>query len=132
MVGWGDSQGRMPMMRASITVMTVKNVLESMAYYRDKLGFDVAFEYGKPTFYVGLCSGDVSLHLISASQTPRLPGNGAVSIFVDDVDAMYADLVKRGAKVLKEPKDYNYGLRDFDIADPDGNMIFFGMELKKS
>ena len=32
------------MMRASTTVMTVKDVLESMAYYRDKLGFDVAFE----------------------------------------------------------------------------------------
>ena len=40
------------MMRSSTTVMTVKNVLESLAYYRDKLGFDVAFEYGKPTFYV--------------------------------------------------------------------------------
>jgi catechol 2,3-dioxygenase-like lactoylglutathione lyase family enzyme len=120
------------MMRASITVMTVKNVLESMAYYRDKLGFDVAFEYGKPTYYVGLCSGEVSLHLVAASQTPRLPGNGAVSIFVDDVDAVHADLVKRGAKVLKEPKDYDYGLRDFDVADLDGNMIFFGTESKKN
>jgi catechol-2,3-dioxygenase len=81
------------MMHASTAVFTVKDVLESMAYYRDKLGFDVAFEYGKPTFYVGL--------------------------------------VKRAAKVLKEPKDYDYGLRDFDVADLDGNMIFFGMESKK-
>jgi uncharacterized glyoxalase superfamily protein PhnB len=121
-----------PVMHASIAVMTVKNILESMAYYRDKLGFDVAFEYGEPTFYVGLCSGDVSLHLVSASRTPRLPGNGAVSIFVDDVDAVHADLVKRGAKVLKEPKDYDYGLRDFDVADLDGNMLFFGMETPKS
>ena len=59
-------------------------------------------------------------------------GHGAVSIFVDDVDALHADLVKRGAKVLKAPKDYDYGLRDFDVADLDGNMIFFGMESKKS
>ena len=120
------------MMHASTTVFTVTNVMESMAYYRDKLGFDVAFEYGKPTFYIGLCSGEVTLHLISASQTPRQPGHGAVSIFVDDVDALHADLVKRGAKILKEPKDYDYGLRDFDVADLDGNMIFFGMESKKS
>jgi len=119
------------MMRESTTVMTVTDVLASMAYYRDKLGFDVAFEYGSPTFYVGLCSGEVTLHLIAASQTPRQPGHGAVSIFVDDVDALHADLVKRGAKVLKAPKDYDYGLRDFDVADLDGNMIFFGMESKK-
>ena len=120
------------MMRSSTTVMTVKNVLESLAYYRDKLGFDVAFEYGKPTFYVGLCSGEVTLHLIAADRTPRQPGHGAVSIFVDDVDALHDELVKRGAKVLKAPKDYDYGLRDFDVADLDGNMIFFGMESKKS
>lgn len=119
-------------MRGSTTVFTVKNVMESLAYYRDKIGFDVAYEYGSPTFYVGLCSGEVTLHLASAAQTPRQPGHGAVSIFVDDVDAVYADLMKRGAKVLKEPKDYDYGLRDFDVADLDGNTIFFGMKSKKT
>jgi catechol 2,3-dioxygenase-like lactoylglutathione lyase family enzyme len=119
------------MMRGSAIVMTVTDIPASTAYYRDKLGFDVAFEYGKPTFYVCLCSGDVAVHLVAASQTKRLPGNGAVCIFVDDVDALHADLVKRGAKVLKEPKDYDYGMRDFDVADLDGNMIFFGMESKK-
>jgi len=82
------------MMHASTTVFTVKDVVESLAYYRDKLGFGIAFEYGNPTFYVGLA--------------------------------------KRGAKVLKEPKDYDYGLRDFDVADLDGNTIFFGMESKKT
>ena len=119
------------MMQGSITVFTVKDVMASLAYYRDRLGFDVAFEYGNPTFYVGLCSGEVTLHLIAASQTPRQPGHGAVSISVDDVDALHADLVKRGANVLKAPKDYDYGLRDFDVADLDGNMIFFGMESEK-
>jgi hypothetical protein len=38
---------------------------------------------------------------------------------------------KRGAKVLKAPKDYDYGLRDFDVTDLDGKMIFFGMESQK-
>jgi hypothetical protein len=52
------------MMHMSIAVFTVKDVMESLAYYREKLAFD-------------------------------------------------------------------YGLRDFDVADLDGNMIFFGMESKK-
>lgn len=34
--------------------------------------------------------------------------------------------------MLKEPKDYDHGLSDFDVADLDGNMIFFGMESKKA
>lgn len=29
-------------------------------------------------------------------------------------------------------RNSTYGLRDFDVADLDGNMIFFGMESKKS
>lgn len=118
------------MMRGSTTVFTVKDVAASLAYYRDCVGFDIAFEYGAPTFFAGLCSGEVSLHLIAASHAPRPPGHGAVSIHVDDVDAVHADLVKRGARILNAPGDQDYGLRDFAIADPDGNMIFFGMETK--
>jgi len=119
-------------MNASTTVFTVGDIEASLAYYRDKLGFDVAFEWGKPmTFYAGVCSGKVTVHLVSADRTPRQAGHGAVTIDVDDVDALHADLVRRGAKVLKAPADYDYGLRDFDVADLDGNMLFFGMELKK-
>ncbi len=47
------------MMRGSTTIFTVKDAQASLAYYRDCVGFDVAFEYGTPTFYVGLCSGEV-------------------------------------------------------------------------
>lgn len=119
------------MMRGSTAVFTVKEVLASRDYFRDKIGFDLAFEYGSPVFYVGLCSGEVSLHLVEAARTPRQPGNGAVVIFVDDVDALHADLVKRGAKVIKAPANQEYGLRDFDVSDLDGNMMFFGSEIKK-
>ena len=118
------------MMRRSTTVFTVKDVGASLAYYRDCVGFDIAFEYGAPTFFVGLCSGEVSLHLIAASHAPRPPGHAAVSIHVDDVDAVHADLMRRGARILNAPGDQDYGLRVFAIADPDGNMIFFGMETK--
>jgi catechol 2,3-dioxygenase-like lactoylglutathione lyase family enzyme len=120
------------MMHNSITVFTVKDVKASAGYYRDKLGFDLAFEYGTPTYYVGLCSSGVQLHLVEASRTPRQPGHGAVTIFVDDVDGLHTDLQKRGVKVLKVPANYDYGLRDFDVADLDGNMLFFGMETPKS
>ncbi len=76
--------------------------------------------------------GEGGLHLGSASPTPRQPGQSAVTILVADVDSLHAYLVKRGAKVLKAPKDYDYGLRDFDVTDLDGNMNFFGMESQKA
>ena len=120
------------MMHSSTTVMTVRDIPQSLAYYRDKLGFKVAFEYGNPTSYVGLRGDDVSLHLIAATRNKRQPGRGAVSIIVNEVNSLHADLVHRGAKVLTEPRDEDYGMRDFDVTDLDGNMIYFGMPLNRS
>ena len=48
------------------------------------------------------------------------------------MDALYAELVARKAKVVKPPQDYDYGMRDFDVVDLDGNQIFFGMGIDKT
>jgi uncharacterized glyoxalase superfamily protein PhnB len=79
------------------------------------------------SFYAGFCRDDVALHLISASRTNRRAGNGGICIFVRDVDAVRAELAARGAKVVKPPEDYAYGMRDFDVFDLDGNQLTFGM-----
>ncbi len=66
-----------------------------------------------------------------ASETTRQPGHGAVNVFVTDVDALYQEVKSRGARTLNEPKDYPYGMRDFDIHDLDGNQLCVGMESKQ-
>ena len=118
------------MMVGAATVFTVGDIAKSTDYYRDALGFGVTFQYGKPTFYVCLCRDEVSLHLLSAQETKRLPGHGSICVFVKDVDAVHAELARRGAKIIKPPKDYDYGMRDFDVLDLDGNHLAFGMESR--
>ena len=113
------------------TVFVVQDVLQSVEHYRDVLGFHTEFTYGQPTFYAGVERGAVVIHLQAASETKRQPGQGAVNIVVTDVDALYQELKSRGAKTLNEPKDYAYGMRDFDINDLDGNHLCFGMESKQ-
>ena len=113
------------------TVFVVQDVLQSVEHYRDVLGFHTEFTYGQPTFYAGVERGAVVIHLQAASETKWRPGQGAVNIFVTDVDALYQELKSRGAKTLNEPKDYAYGMRDFDINDLDGNHLCFGMESKQ-
>ena len=81
------------------------------------LGFTATFEYGTPTFYVCLSRDEVALHLLSASQTSRLSGNGGICGFVRDVDAVYAELAARGARIVKPPRNYDYSMRDFDLID---------------
>ena len=113
------------------TVLVVQDVLRSVEHYRDVLGFHIEFTYGQPTFYAGVERDGVVIHLQAAGETKRQPGHGAVNVFVTDVDALYQELKSRGARTLNEPKDYPYGMRDFDIHDLDDNQLCFGMESKQ-
>jgi len=115
---------------SAATLFVVQDVLRSVEHYRDVLGFHTGFTYGEPTFYAGVERDDLVIHLQAASETKRQPGHGAVYVFVTDVDALYQELQSRGARTLNEPKDYPYGMRDFNINDIDGNQLCFGMESK--
>jgi catechol 2,3-dioxygenase-like lactoylglutathione lyase family enzyme len=114
------------MLVGAATVFVVSDMPRSVEYYRDVLGFAVTFQYGNPTFYVCLCRDEVALHLLAASRTKRLSGNGGICVFVKDVDVVHAELAARGAKIIKPPQNYDYGMRDFDLVDLDGNQLTFG------
>ena len=113
------------------TVFVVRDVLQSVEHYRDVLGFHTEFTYGQPTFYAGVERDGVVIHLQAARESKRQPGHGAVNVFVTDVDALYQELKSRGAQTLNEPKNYPYGMQDFDVNDLDGNQLCFGMESKQ-
>ena len=54
------------------------------------------------------------------------PAMAASACSLGDVDAVYAELAARGARIVKPPQDYDYGMRDFDLIDLDGNQLTFG------
>jgi hypothetical protein len=93
-----------PMMVGAATVFVVTDITNSTEHYRDVLGFTVTFEYGTPTFNVCLRRDEAALHLLSASQMSRMSGNGGICLFVRDVDAAYAELAPRGARIVKPPQ----------------------------
>ncbi|MCO5163840.1 MAG: VOC family protein [Mesorhizobium sp.] len=61
-------------------------------------------------------------------------GNGgkAVYVAVDDCDAAYAKAKAAGATILDEPRDRDYGSREFICADPEGNVWSFGTYRPKA
>ena len=115
------------MMVGAATVFVVSDMAKSIEHYRNVLGFTVTFQYGNPTFYACLRRDEVALHLLAAHETKRLPGNGGICVFVRDVDGVHTELARRGANVIKPPQNYDYGMRDFDVVDLDGNQLTFGM-----
>src|SRR5262245_8267109 len=120
-------------MSVAATVFVVRDVLKNVDYYRDVLGFQIGFTYGSPVFYAGVERDGAVIHLQAATHTKRQPGQGSVYVFVDtDIDVLFREFVARGARVEKEPQDYPYGMRDFNLSDLDGNDLCFGMESKSA
>lgn len=112
----------------SATTFHVSNLDDSVRYYTEVLGFSERFRFGD---YAGVEFGDVQIHLSGPKSTNKKAiGQGSIYIFCDDVDAYYAEVTAKGAITQAPPKDYDYGMRDFVIEDPDTNLIGIGQEVK--
>jgi uncharacterized glyoxalase superfamily protein PhnB len=59
----------------------------------------------------------------------RVFGLMAGQISVDDVDAHYAHTVAAGANIVCEPPDRPYGIREYGVSDPEGQIWWFTAPL---
>lgn len=113
-------------------MFTVADCAAACAHYRDVLGFAINYDDGE---YVTLSRGDTKIHLCLSSvlrvpaEYRRLPGQGSAYVFCDDVDALHDELRARGARIQKPPQTYDYGMRDFNVLDLEGNQLVFGMSV---
>ncbi len=115
--------------QCAATVFSVKDLEESLKYYREVLGFEEEFRYGD---YAGVNKGSVQIHLSHyGNPNMKSPGSGSIYIFCDEVDEYCKEIKSKGSKVQAEPKDSPYGMRDFISYDPDENQLCFGEETKK-
>lgn len=55
---------------------------------------------------------------------------GDVYLYVDDVDALYAEYRNKHVKIFRELQNEAYGVRDFTIETPDGHRLAFGTETR--
>lgn len=115
---------------AFTSVFTVNDVNRSLEFYLGHLGFSEFFRLGEPPRYAIVERDAVSLHLMPASREARGLGRSSIYVFAADVDALHVELCALGCNVETAPVDYNYGMREFSLRDPDGNRITFGQEVK--
>ena len=115
------------------TVLLVDDVAEQLDYYRDKLGFDGHAWELNPQHYGYASRGGCHVHFCCADHARPKPNHVAfppdmfdLYVYVDDVDGLHEELVARGAEILNDPVDTEYGMRDFRVRDPAGYVLAFG------
>ena len=112
-----------PRFEAVTPRVPVHSVEEALTFYRNQLGFDLGWTWGVPVTHANVCRDSISLDLISAPAEKR--GTAMAYIQVKGVDAYYAELRARGVN-LSDLGDRQYGMRDFEVVDPNGNRLAFG------
>jgi catechol 2,3-dioxygenase-like lactoylglutathione lyase family enzyme len=116
---------------APIPILHVRHVEDALAYYVDRLGFQVDFRYEKdPSTYAGVKRDHVRLHLQHRDAHHFENGHNGHLRFripVDDPDMLHNEF--RAMGVLEENvevQDTEWGTREFGFEDPDGNgLVFF-------
>jgi uncharacterized glyoxalase superfamily protein PhnB len=111
------------------SVFQVASVEAALRYYQEVLGFSEEFRFGD---YAGVKRGEACVHLCGHGVHQRPVGGGSIYVLCDEVDNYYAEIKRKGARLKTEPKDFDYGMRDFMALDLDGNHLAFGCETKKS
>ncbi len=111
------------------TVLGVNDIEAALDFYVDKLGFEQTFQYGDPCFYVGLKFGEAMFHLNANKESAQL---SSVYIFVEGVKDYYNRVLSMGIEPADELKEYPYGMTDFDLIDPFGNVLTFGENSSQS
>jgi lactoylglutathione lyase len=113
--------------RAVLISLTAKDLLRSVAWYRDILGFTVDYVMerdGKPAA-AGVRSGAAKIFINQddgGRGWERVKGEGFAITFdtVQDVDAFAARIKSSGWTLAMEPTDMPWGVRMLRLVDPDG------------
>ena len=111
----------------------VRNAAASVAFYRDKLGFEVAFQEPAHDPFFAIVCRDGAMLFVKAVGVDPVPNSTRhpwarldAYISVPDPDALAAEFAARDVSFSEPLKDTGDGLRGFEVKDADGYVLFFG------
>jgi hypothetical protein len=126
-----------PRLNVIAPLFVVRSVPESLAFYRDKFGFDVTFEGPEPSdIFFGIVERDAAMIMFKAVGVDPVPnhtrdiGQGIARwdayINTPDPDALAAEFASRGVEFFVPLMDNSDNLRGFEVQDADGYVLYFG------
>ena len=107
----------------------VDDLEAAIAYYREKLGFELNFSYD--SFYAGVSRDGFAIHLKCAPKTiadrTHRKQNEHLDVYIGviGVAALHDELQSRGAFITKPLEERPWSCRDFYVEDLDGYILCF-------
>ena len=121
----------------------VRNVKAALAFYRDRLGFEIVFQGPEPDdIFFGIVKRGAAMIIVKDVGVEPVPnytrdvGKGWPAwdafINVPDPDGLAAEFSSRGLEFVQPIADTGGdGLRGFSLQDVDGYVLYFGRANKE-
>jgi RimJ/RimL family protein N-acetyltransferase/catechol 2,3-dioxygenase-like lactoylglutathione lyase family enzyme len=110
-------------------VVEVNDVAATAHWYRDVLGFEVDFLHGSPPTHGAVRRGDwtaADVYVQLVKRSGRIPRSGWLHVRVGGgIDELFEGFRSAGAQVAAEPANHPWGMREFEILDPNGQRLRF-------
>jgi uncharacterized glyoxalase superfamily protein PhnB len=110
------------------------NIPATLAYYKDKLGFECLGTWLDPPVYAIVARDQHAIHFRCA-EPPRANADKYddelldAYIFVEDADALYAEYAAKGVEFTRGLGNMPWQSREFVVKDCDGRLLAFGSNL---
>ena len=111
----------------AVPEIPVANIDKAAEYYVNALGFQLDW-HSKQDGIAGISQGDSRIFLTDAPFREHHGNIAPVVVWLNlkskqDVDELYHRWQQAGAKILAEPEDKPWNLREFTVADLEGNQL---------
>ncbi|MBI4528049.1 MAG: VOC family protein [Deltaproteobacteria bacterium] len=121
-------------------ILIVEDLDRALRFYTEVLGLTLGHRSGD---YAQLATGATRMALYTRAamektlamelRAPALDAPGfEIGFKVADVDAVFADLVARGAVPVTPPTTRAWGQRTAYVSDPDGHLIELAQDVRES
>ena len=116
----------------AIPILPSRSVTDTLGFY-ERLGFSGKL-CGDADSYAILTRGTVELHFFTHRELRPAESSAGCYIRVADVESIYrgfalAQLPRKGIPRLDAVEDKPWGMREFALVDPDGNLVRIGQRL---
>ena len=125
------------MIRQIAPVFFTTDIAATVAYYKDKLGFECLGTWQDPPdqpVYAIVARDQHAIHFRCAVPPIANPEKYADELldayfFVEDADALYAEYAGKGVEFTRELGNMPWRSREFVVKDCDGRLLAFGANL---
>jgi catechol 2,3-dioxygenase-like lactoylglutathione lyase family enzyme len=122
-----------PVLERMCPFFIVSDVEQTIAFYLDKLGFEVWNQQPDNKPFFAILGRDGAMLFVKSGDARPLPNPQRAPemrwdayISATDPDKLAAEFAACGAAFSAPLEDTHDGLRGFEITDPDGYVLFFG------